>query len=164
MNEELNTIRKSAEGKATNSQGWLLKSICKVLISIVDRMEKSEVNRESTLQSIKEGEPYYDYNNIHLERQRELNEIISNTISKKFYKGDSMKALILYKFNFGDGAIQESIIEVNNSLVSDAISTFLDNGKPHSKSWEILYVLYDGILFKPTTKPVLADVMTGIEI
>ena len=150
MKEELSTIRDAAEaGITTNSQGRLLKTICKVLVSIVDRMDKAEANKQSALQSVEEG--------------------------KEFYETKPMKATLIYKstihsMGMSIDSIYHEPFDTSDPTTArddaDSLIVRLNAKEPdlYIRGLCPLYIHIDGMLFEYTSKPVLAEVGTGIEI
>ena len=96
--------------------------------------------------------------------QREYSEHYSDLINNMETK-KPMKALLILERSAGSthwvGGDAHIEVESATKAMVTALDWMEDNNMPRSM---LRYIFVDGMLFEYTSKPVLADVMTGIEI
>lgn len=111
-------------------------------------------------------------NSYQLLQLREIFQDCSSTAEDKHTEKDmtkTMKATLIYSLR--DPELNNSLAIYNKAFTTESPATAMndaqkiltDNASNNIVS-EILYIHISGILFEYTFKPVLADVMTGIEI
>lgn len=178
MKEEFNTVRNDTEsGKITSTQDQLIKSICKVLSTLAHRegeLHESEAQADhmrmqreynESLSAGVDAMPFKRMQDnkrpIGPEEKAEAEQVIEE--GRQYYEKPSNATLILNVFKFAGSfssySTETKSISVANGDINAAVNLYRKESTDTIK-----FIHYDGILLELTSKAVLSEVGTGIEI